>query len=554
MSATLADADVAGLLAPRTGVVAERADRAPVVGEGIDRHPVVGDGVDRHPEATGHVFVQADGPLARYRRTVELSPDPAGGVRVTQTVDLTVGLPYVSWVFAPLLRHHLGRIGVPAPRPWWAPPARLSHRAAVTLAALCAFSALEGYLGDLLPTVMTYAGREFGVGSAGQGVALGVVQANAVLALMLLGRADRRGRRAIVIGCTAAAGVVTAAAAASPSLAVLTAAQVIAASLVTAADVLLGVLAVEEMPPGSRAWAVALVTMSFGLGGGVVLAVLPVADAGATAWRWLFAVGALTVPAAIVVGRHLPEGSGWIAGPAGAAGRRGPLGPTARRRLLLLGVGALLFALFDAPSGQLQNQYLRTERHWSATRIALAEQVTGTVGGLGSLVGGRLADTHGRRPVAAVALAAGTATTLAEYLTRGPSLYVLMAAASLCAYAVVPALGVYGAELFAGGWRGRTGGVLTVLGAAGGLIGLAATGLLSGAIGSIGPALAVLAVAPVALIVLVLRAYPETAGRRLEELAPEPVPDPPPVPQGPPSPAPPSPAPPPPAPPPSPAR
>jgi MFS family permease len=337
--------------------------------------------------------------------------------------------------------------------------------------------------------------------------------------------------------------VLTALGALSPSLSVLTATQVVAASLVTALDVLLGIMAVEEMPPGSRAWALALIAMSFGLGGGVALAVLPLAGIGPDGWRWLFALAVLVIPAVISCARHLPESTRWrhdvgpplppalgaapVTGDGDAGGngwgrRYGLGGLTAiqRRRLLILGAGALLFALFDAPSGQLQNQYLRTQRHWSATRISLADQVAGTVGGVGTIFGGRLADTHGRRPVAAIAIGLGTAVTLLEYFTHGPALYGWMTAGSVLGYAVVPALAVYGAELFPSSLRGRAGGILTILAAAGGLVGLAATGLLADLIGTIGPALAIMAIGPLALIVLIIRAYPETAGRRLEDLNP----------------------------------
>jgi MFS family permease len=191
-----------------------------------------------------------------------------------------------------------------------------------------------------------------------------------------------------------------------------------------------------------------------------------------------------------------------------------------RRRLAVLGAAALLFALFDAPGGQLQNQYLRTQRHWTATRISVAEQIAGTIGGLGTIVGGRLADTRGRKPVAVVAIGLGTIATLVQYFTHGPSLYVWMTAGSFLGYAVVPALAVYGAELFPSSLRGRAGGILTILAAAGSLIGLGATGLLADAIGTIGPALAVMAIGPLLVIVLIATAYPETAGRRLEDLNP----------------------------------
>jgi MFS family permease len=263
--------------------------------------------------------------------------------------------------------------------------------------------------------------------------------------------------------------------------------------------------------------------MCFGLGGGLVLLALPLADFGNGGWRWLYALGLVAVPAAWACARHLPESARWEADD-DSRRRRPPedrrWSPSLRRRLIVLGAGAFLLALFDTPGGQLQNQYLRTQRHWSAAHISVAEQITGTIGGAGTLVGGRLADTHGRRPVAAVAVGLGTAAVLAEYLTGGVALYGWMTIGSLLGYALVPALAVLGGELFPTAQRGRAGGVLTVLAAAGGVVGLAGTGLLAGVIGTIGPALAVMAVGPAVLVVLIVLAYPETAGRRLEDMNP----------------------------------
>ncbi|MDQ2725844.1 MAG: MFS transporter [Actinomycetota bacterium] len=191
-----------------------------------------------------------------------------------------------------------------------------------------------------------------------------------------------------------------------------------------------------------------------------------------------------------------------------------------RRRLLILGVGGLLLAVFTSPASQFQNEFLHTERHLSATRISLLEQLSGTIGGLGTLVGGRLADTWGRRPVAAGGVALGVVVTILHYTSSGVGLWVWNALGSVVSYGVGPALAVYGAELFPTSLRARAGGVLTVLAAAGGVIGLVAAGALSSAFGSIAAALGLLAAAPLAVVILILVAYPETAGATLEELNP----------------------------------
>jgi MFS family permease len=91
---------------------------------------------------------------------------------------------------------------------------------------------------------------------------------------------------------------------------------------------------------------------------------------------------------------------------------------------------------------------------------------------------------------------------------------------SFLGYAVAPALAVYGPELFPTATRSRAAGVVAASYAAGGVVGLVATGLLSSTFSTLAPAFAILAVGPAIFVVLIVFAYPETAGVELEDLNP----------------------------------
>jgi len=87
--------------------------------------------------------------------------------------------------------------------------------------------------------------------------------------------------------------------------------------------------------------------------------------------------------------------------------------------------------------------------------------------------------------------------------------------------AVIPAITVYGAELFATGRRGAANGILTAAGRAGAVVGLLVVGGVSQWLGRFGPAFALIAVGPLLLVALIVAWFPETARRSLEELNPE---------------------------------
>ena len=85
----------------------------------------------------------------------------------------------------------------------------------------------------------------------------------------------------------------------------------------------------------------------------------------------------------------------------------------------------------------------------------------------------------------------------------------------------VPALAVYGPELFPTHLRGSANGMINLASVVGSATGLFLAGLLSDRLSSLGSALTVLAAGPVLVIALVLLRYPETASLELEELNPE---------------------------------
>ena len=240
-------------------------------------------------DGTLTTFRQAEGPLAFYRRTVQIAARESGQYRggryrVRQVVELKVGLPWWSWLLALPLRLSLGR-SAPESRagkqlPWWAPPQRLARRPAVMVATLAALVSVQGFLAALLPETLTYAASEMHVGTFGQGVVFAAVELSALPALLALIVADRRGRRSVVLWATGGAAVLSELGALAPTVTWLTITQVAAGALIAAAGIAAIVVAVEEVPAGCRAWSVGVLGMAAGFGGGGPLLLLPLAGTG----------------------------------------------------------------------------------------------------------------------------------------------------------------------------------------------------------------------------------------------------------------------------------
>jgi MFS family permease len=456
----------------------------------------------------------ASGPFRAYQRRVEVAPAADGRHRVTSTVDFRLAVPYWSWLFGPLLRPSLKKPG--APLPWWGPADHIDARASSVIALLCLASLVTGYLGTLMTQTITYAAEDFGQKGYGpQSVALTVARLSVVFAVVPIALADRRGRRRMLLLAATGGCLATSLTALAPNLVWYTAAQIPARGFATAIGVLVVVVAAEEMPAGGRAFGVSLLGMSAALGAGICVMSLRVADTGAGGWRWLFLVPLLALPLLRDIGRRLPESRRFE-----AAHAPGDLADHTDR-LWLLAASVFLLQLFTAPAGQLQNEFLRDERGYTALGISLFTVCTVTPAGIGIVVAGHLAETNGRRVIGAIGLVGGVGATVAMFLTRGASMWAWSLVGSVVGAMTVPALGVYGPELFSTGVRARANAVLVVAGIVGSGSGLLVAGPLSDHLGGLGPSLALLAVGPAILAVLVVTRYPETAHLELEEINPE---------------------------------
>ena len=507
----------AALQEPRRDFVAERA-------VGDDRYEAIG------------------GPFRHYERRLQLTELDSGhagtadGERdgglyeLVETTTYRLAVPVWAWLFhfpvRHALRHRRDVYGY-----WWAPPDRIDARASAVLGLLCTVQVLDGYLGTVLSQTLTFAADEFGHGNTAQGIVLAVVRVGVLVALASVALADRHGRRRLLLATGVASCIVTAVGALSPGLWFLGATQLLARGLSTALGILIVILAAEEMPARSRAWAMSVLVLCAGLGSGMAVWVLPVADLHISAWRAVYVVPLAGVAVMAWVGPHLPESRRFEVAGGGfrprddrstsntsdteAAERR-------RKRLALLAASAFLIAMFAAPASGLRNDFLKDEREFSAAAISLFTVVTSTPIGIGVLAGGYLADRRGRRPVGAAGLVAGAMFAAWAYFTDGAALWSLTLAGGVLGAVAVPALAVYGPELFGTYRRGRANGLIVTVGVAGSALGLFVAGWLSDALdGRLGPALALLAVGPLAVAALVLWKYPETAGQELEDLNPE---------------------------------
>src|SRR5207253_5183124 len=95
--------------------------------------------------------------------------------------------------------------------------------------------------------------------------------------------------------------------AAAPSLAWLTATQVFTQGCAYGLYILLPIVAAEEIPAGSRAYAISLIAMAAALGAGVAVVALKLADVATWGWRLDYVIGLGGIALVPGLARRLPE-------------------------------------------------------------------------------------------------------------------------------------------------------------------------------------------------------------------------------------------------------
>lgn len=462
------------------------------------------------------------------------------GTRVTLSCEPLPTVPYFSWALGPFgrmaLRRHLrwetARLraeleGKPEPRrPGWgflAPPARFSPEQGVVLATVAALSLVAGLGGSLFSQNVDFVANAFGASNSDLGISLAVTRAGVLVSLVASALADRRGRRKLLLASVIGMCVFNAASAAAPDIFSFTAAQTLVRGFVSAALVIAGVMAVEESPHGARAYSVAMLTLASGAGAALGTVLLPIGDLAPQAWRVSFILSAAAVAFVPGFARRLKETDRFLA----LASRTTKLGrfrqvvnrSYAGRFWIMVAAGFLL-ALASSPWFQFGNRFLGDERGFSGLEITWFRAATQALPGLlGVVLGGRLAESYGRRRASVITLTVATVVIAAFFLSDGPLLWITSAIGFSFEAAASIALASFGIELFPTEIRGTANALLLVAAVAGSAVGLVAAGFLAAPMGSLGAALAVLGLPGLAAVVLIPK-LPEAAGLTLEQISP----------------------------------
>jgi MFS family permease len=367
--------------------------------------------------------------------------------------------------------------------------------------------------------------QQAGLSGTTIGVGLAILRLASFGALFLSSLADRFGRRRAILSSCIAGLALTVIAAGSPSYWWFVAIFAAGRPLLSTTTALASVTAAEQTASSDRAKAVALVAAGYGLGAGLTALIHSLA-ASELGFRGIFALAVVPLvlvprlahrvqePARFqkVAASHLTEHSLPVLS---AVAR--PF----RRRLAIVAGLAFAVAVVSGPANSFLFLYAQNVLRLSGGVTASMVTAAGVAGFGGLLLGRRLADTIGRRPTAAGAMALMAAIGVVTYSGSRPAAVIGYIAGIFAASVFAPAAGALANELFPTSVRATVAGwqaAASVLGAVAGL-------LAFGAIADVGHRFGTAAAAtflPTLVLIGLFLLLPETRGHEPEQLWAEP--------------------------------
>jgi MFS family permease len=374
------------------------------------------------------------------------------------------------------------------------------------------------FINTLFTQTVAYAADEFNISKSGQGIGAAIVRLGIVICLPLVALADRRGRRPVMIAMAWAAPLVSALGAIAPSYSFLVATQAVGRPLGLTLDILIAVVAIEEMPRDGRAYATGILAVLSGIGGGIAVASLPLADISLTSWRYIYVIGLMWLIIAYALMKWLPESERFIRHTPKTKMRAAYIADALRGNLGRICSVVFLTNVYIATASIFQNRYLKEERGYTAAQVALFTIITSSPATFGLIIGGRVADERGRRILGATLVPIGAFLLALSFSTSGFVMWLVAIAGGLAFGISYPALAVYRGELFPTRTRSLAGGIIMTSALLGGIIGLVGGGWFLDANGSYGQVMMWLVIGPVIASAIVWFRYPETAHRELDDI------------------------------------
>jgi MFS family permease len=420
-------------------------------------------------------------------------------------------------------------------RPWWAwiffwspVPHGITAKQWVMLGALGATYLINSYDLGILNLALAQIQASFELSEQDIGKLAGVVRLGVIPALLLSVLADRIGRRRLLIGtifgftlCT----FLTSFARTPVEFAVL---QFFARTFVYAEEMLAIVVVTEELQPHARGWGIGLMIAFGALGHGFSALLFSAVDLLPYGWRALYFFGALPLVLVAWLRRSLEETERFRRSAARHDLRTRAYTAPVREllarhpgRIAALCAALIPVAFAGGTAIQFQSKFLQGSHGYLPSDVSTLFLVGGPIALMGGLLFGRASDYLGRRVVLSAVIVVNVLATIGFYNASSAFVPLVWIVTIFTQFGIDVLFSALGSELFATSQRSTASGLRSIVSTVAIATGLAVEGSLFVLFGGHAQAITAMAWCALASPVILLALVPETAGRVLEDIAPD---------------------------------
>jgi MFS family permease len=406
------------------------------------------------------------------------------------------------------------------------------------VAMLMSATIFEGYDITIFHLCTPDIARTFHLDDAVIGVIATIVRFGGIMSFFVVTLADRYGRKTVISYTVLFYAFFTLLTALSKGVVTFTIFQS-SSQIFLAAELGVAITMVsEEFPDNLRGRGIAVLYVVAFLGVAVAGSLYGVVAPSSWGWRGMYYLGIVPMLLVAFLRRGLRETARFTAlkaaraaGKIQATGVREyltscltPLSKPYRGRLILVSLMWNSIGFVGGPTVTFFSLYAKRDHHWTSAQVGFAVVIAYLMATIGATVCGYLLDLLGRRGTAALFyVTAGAAEAVLFRSATHSTILLAYMATMFCYQASRTATAAFSAELFPTSAR-ATGYCLCVqvLGQLGWTFSPVIAGLLSDRMGGLGQAASLFGVGPILGAILVITLAPETRGKTLEELSPDP--------------------------------
>lgn len=385
----------------------------------------------------------------------------------------------------------------------------------------------EGFDFSTINLALPFITRDLGIDTKSAGFMLSAVAVGTLLAFFVVRMGDKVGRKPVFLWSVVIYSTLSLLTAFTPNIPLFVACQFFARTFLVAVWAVGFIIIAEEFSVEVRGRALGLFQAAAAIGAIFPALCIPLMATLGFGWRGLYVIGALPLLVVFFLARNFHETERFQKTRQATGGGPGFFAVWKPPYVKYMTIVSLLWVLlyFCYITGQNFFSYHAVkELGWNEARVGLTTALAYTIALLGYFTAGKLMDSIGRKPTAAIFLTGGSIFTVCAFQAVT---YELVAVFMIIATFFVGVFTVIGAsftnELFPTAIRANaTAWGNNIIGRLGQVAAPAIVGSIAIPLGSVGNAASVMALAPLAAVVLILLFLPETRNREIQDFVDSP--------------------------------